>query len=230
MEQHPPHTLRSFDIQHEALRALIKRMGDHAETALRDAMQAVIGHDLDSAGRVVQEDRLLDDLEAEAERLTLEMVALRAPLADDLRESFAALKISSVIERIGDYAKNIAKRVPMLDQAGEIESVSLLVEMSRVAGEMVHDALDSFIERNAQLASRVSATDRLVDDYYNSLFRVLLTYMLENPQHIGQATQLLFIAKHLERIGDHATNIAEVVYFAATGERLAERPRGASTP
>ena len=229
MEQHP-HTLRSFDTQHNELRQLIKQMGDHAEKALEDAMQAVANCDLDAAARVVEQDRILDDLESEAERRALEMVALRAPLADDLRESFAALKISGVIERIGDYSKNIARRVSMLEPGGEIESLSLLTEMARVAGQLVHDALTAFMQRDAKLANQVWVTDRLVDDYYNSLFRVLLTYMLENPQHIGQATQLLFIAKHIERIGDHATNIAEVVYFAATGERLIDRPRGTTTP
>jgi phosphate transport system protein len=230
MEEQFPHTLRSFDIQHGDLRVHIAKMGQHAEQALRDAMRAFAERDLDAAARVVEQDHLLDDMETEAERRTLEMVAMRAPLADDLRDCFAALKISGVIERIGDYAKNIARRVTMLDPGTEIESVSLLLEMSRVAGELVHDALVAFEERNAERAHRVWVTDRVVDEYYNSLFRVLLTYMLENPQNIGQATQLLFIAKHVERIGDHATNIAEMVYFAATGERLAERPRGASVP
>jgi phosphate transport system protein len=230
MEEHPPHTLRSFDSQHEELRAHIAKMGEIAEQALRDAMRAFAERDVDMAVRVVQQDHLLDDMETEAERSALELVAMRAPLADDLRDCFAALKISGVIERIGDYAKNIARRVTMIDPGAEIESVSMLLEMSRVAGELVHDALVAFQERNAERAHRVWVTDRVVDEYYNSLFRVFLTYMLENPQNIGEATQLLFIAKHIERIGDHATNIAEMVYFAATGERLADRPRGVSVP
>jgi phosphate transport system protein len=147
-------------------------------------------------------------------------------MAGDLREVVAAIKISGVVERIGDYAKNIAKRVSLLENAGKIEALSLMPEMARIATEMVHDVLNAFVERDAEGAVRVCERDRAVDDFYNSIFRTLLTYMMENPGNIGQSTHLLFIAKNIERVGDHATNIAEMVYYAATGEHLGDRPRG----
>jgi phosphate transport system protein len=136
----------------------------------------------------------------------------------------AALKISGVVERIGDYAKNIAKRVPQLQNVGKIEPLSLLPEMARIATGMVHDVLDAFVARDAQAALRVCERDQAVDDFYDSIFRTLLTHMMENPHNIGQSAHLLFVAKNLERVGDHATNIAEMVYYAATGERMADRP------
>jgi phosphate transport system protein len=149
-------------------------------------------------------------------------------MAGDLRDVVAAMKISSVVERIGDYAKNIAKRVPLLDNVGNIEPISLMPEMARLATEMVHDVLNAFVERDADAAVRVVEKDRAVDDFYNSIFRTLLTFMMENPTNIGQSTHLLFIAKNIERVGDHATNIAEMVYYASTGQHLADRPRGSS--
>jgi phosphate transport system protein len=155
----------------------------------------------------------------------VQLIALRAPMAGDLRDVVAALKISSVVERIGDYAKNIAKRVPLIEHVTTIEPVSLLPEMARIATSMVHDVLDAFIQRDADVALQVCARDDAVDDFYDSIFRTLLTHMMENPQHIGHAAHLLFVAKHLERIGDHATNIAEMVYFAATGQHMADRNR-----
>nr|NUR36833.1 phosphate signaling complex protein PhoU [Sphingomonas sp.] len=140
------------------------------------------------------------------------------------RDVVAALKIAGVVERIGDYAKSIAKRVPFLENVGKIEPISLLGEMARIATEMVHNVLDAFVERDAEAAVAVCARDDAVDDFYDSIFRTLLTHMMENPQTIGQSAHLLFVAKNLERIGDHATNIAEMVYYAATGEHMADRP------
>ena len=145
-------------------------------------------------------------------------------LIHELRDVVAALKISSVVERIGDYAKNIAKRVPLLENAGKIEPLSLLPEMARIANAMVHDVLDAFVERDSDKAVRVCERDDAVDDFYDSIFRALLTHMMENPHNIGQAAHLLFVAKNLERVGDHATNIAEMVYYAATGAHMADRP------
>jgi phosphate transport system protein len=150
-------------------------------------------------------------------------------MAGDLRDVVAALKISGVVERIGDYAKNIAKRVPLLDNVGKIEPLSLLPEMARISTEMVHNVLDAFVERDAEAAVRVCQRDQAVDDFYDSIFRTLLTHMMENPHNIGQSAHLLFVAKNLERVGDHATNIAEMVYFAATGEHMAERIKNPST-
>ena len=145
-------------------------------------------------------------------------------MASDLRDVVAALKISAVVERIGDYGKNIAKRVPLLEDVGDIEPISVLLEMARMSTNMVHDVLRAFVERDAAMAQDVCRRDQAVDDFYNSVFRTLLTFMMENPQTISRCAHLLFVAKTLERVGDHATNIAEMVYYAATGERLVEHP------
>ena len=220
------HTIKAFDEDLDRLRALISQMGGLAEHAIRESMRCLIQHDLDGAAKIVEDDKKLDELEIETEKRAVQLIALRAPMAADLRDVVAAMKISSVVERIGDYAKNIAKRVPLLENAGTIEALSLMPEMARIATEMVHDVLNAFVERDAEAAVRVVDRDRAVDDFYNSIFRTLLTYMMENPGNIGQSTHLLFIAKNIERIGDHATNIAEMVYYAATGQHLADRPRG----
>ncbi|MCY7397832.1 MAG: phosphate signaling complex protein PhoU [Sphingomonas bacterium] len=220
------HTIKAFDEDLDRLRALISQMGGLAEHAIRESMRCLVQRDVDGAQKIVENDKKLDALELETERRAIQLIALRAPMADDLRDVVAAMKISSVVERIGDYAKNIAKRVPLLENAGTIEPLSLMPEMARIATEMVHDVLTAFVERDAEAAVRVRERDRAVDDFYNSIFRTLLTYMMENPGNISQSTHLLFIAKNIERVGDHATNIAEMVYYAATGQHLADRPRG----
>ena len=224
MQQSREHTLKAFDEDLDRLRALISQMGGLAEHAIGEAMRCLIQRDIDGAERIVADDKKLDILEIETERRAVQLIALRAPMAGDLRDVVAALKISGVVERIGDYAKNIAKRVPLLDNVGKIEPLSLLPEMARIATGMVHDVLDAFVERDAAAAVRVCERDDAVDDFYDSVFRTLLTHMMENPQTIGQSAHLLFVAKNLERVGDHATNIAEMVYYAATGDRMAERP------
>jgi phosphate transport system protein len=224
MQQVSGHTLKAFDEDIERLRALISQMGGLAEHAIGEAMRCLIRRDLDGALHVVQEDKKLDALEIETERHAVQLIALRAPMAGDLRDVVAALKISGVVERIGDYAKNIARRVPLLENVGKIEPISLLPEMARIATGMVHDVLDAFVERDAAAAVRVCERDQAVDDFYDSIFRTLLTHMMENPHNIGQSAHLLFVAKNLERVGDHATNIAEMVFYAATGEHMADRP------
>jgi phosphate transport system protein len=224
MQQASGHTLKAFDEDIERLRALISQMGGLAEHAIEEAMRCLMQRDVDGAAHVVEEDKKLDRLELETERRAVQLIALRAPMASDLRDVVAALKISGVVERIGDYAKSIAKRVPLLENVGKIEPISLLGEMARIATEMVHNVLDAFVERDAEAAVAVCARDDAVDDFYDSIFRTLLTHMMENPQTIGQSAHLLFVAKNLERIGDHATNIAEMVYYAATGEHMADRP------
>ncbi len=221
------HTIKAFDDEIGQLRGLIAQMGGLAEHAIAAAMEALRRHDLEGARAIVVGDKKIDALEMEVEALAVRIIALRAPLADDLREVVAALKIAGVVERIGDYAKNIAKRVPLIESHGEIEPLSVLPAMSALAVQMVHDALDAFAARDAEAAVEVCDRDRQVDDFYNSLFRVLVTHMMENPKTIGQVAQLLFVAKNLERVGDHATNIAEMIYFAATGTHMAERDRGA---
>jgi phosphate transport system protein len=226
MQQPREHTLKAFDQDLERLRALINQMGGLAEHSIGEAMRCLVERDVEGAERVIKDDKKLDALEVETERRAVQLIALRAPMAEDLRDVVAALKISGVVERIGDYAKNIAKRVPLLENAGKIEPLSLLPEMARIATAMVHDVLDAFVERDSEAAYRVCQRDDSVDDFYDSIFRALLTHMMENPHTISLATHLLFVAKNLERVGDHATNIAEMVYFAATGERLADGSGG----
>ncbi|HVF37819.1 MAG TPA: phosphate signaling complex protein PhoU [Sphingomicrobium sp.] len=221
------HTIKAFDDDLDRLRALISQMGGLAEHAIRESMRCLVQRDLDGAAKIVEDDKKLDALEIETEKRAVQLIALRAPMAADLRDVVAAMKISGVVERIGDYAKNIAKRVPLLEDSHQIEPVSLMPEMARIATEMVHDVLNAFVERDAEAAVRVVERDKAVDDFYNSIFRTLLTYMMENPGNIGQSAHLLFIAKNVERVGDHATNIAEMVYYAATGEHLPDRPKGA---
>jgi len=220
------HTIKAFDDDLDQLRALISEMGGMAEHNIREAMRCLVERDLECAKQLVEDDRKLDALENETERRAVRLIALRAPIASDLRDVVAALQISRVVERIGDYAKNIAKRVPLLTDIGHVEPLSLMPEMARIATEMVHDVLTAFVERDAAAALRVIERDKKVDDFYNSIFRTLLTYMMENPHNITQSTHLLFVAKNVERVGDHATNIAEMVYYAATGDYLGDRPKG----
>jgi len=220
------HTVKAFDEDLGQLRALISEMGGRAETAITGALDALVNRDLESAAKIVEGDRRIDELEAEVERQVVRLIALRAPLADDLREVLAALKIAGLVERMGDYAKNIAKRIALVQEARGMEALSVLPAMGKIVTEMVRNVLDAFVMRDAGAATAVAARDRAVDDFYNSLFRTLLTYMMENPHNITASTHLLFIAKNLERIGDHATNVAEMVYFAATGRQMAERAKG----
>jgi phosphate transport system protein len=222
------HTVKVFDDEIGQLRGLISQMGGLAERAIHDAMNALQRVDLDLAQQVRLADKQIDVIEAEVETLAVRIIALRAPMANDLREVVAALKIAGVIERIGDYAKNIAKRVPMIESEHRIEPISVLPAMGKMAAEMVHDALDAFAARDQQAAVDVCLRDQALDDFYDSIFRMLVTYMVENPATISQVAHLLFVAKNLERIGDHATNVAEMIYFAATGTQMTERERGKS--
>ena len=222
------HTVKAFDEDIGQLRGLISQMGGLAEEAIANAMRALQYNDLALAQQVRANDKRIDEIEAEVERLVVRVIALRAPMADDLREVVAALKIAAVVERIGDYAKNIAKRVASIEPHSGIEPLSVLPAMAQMASDMVHDVLDAFAARDAEAAVRVVERDNALDDFYSSLFRALVTFMMENPKTIGQVAHLLFVAKNLERIGDHATNVAEMVYFAATGDYMAERDRGSS--
>ena len=221
------HTVKAFDEDLDQLRANIAEMGGLAEAAIRESIQALMRRNTEAAAEIIARDERIDELEAEVERSVVNVIALRAPMADDLRDIIAALKIAGAVERIGDYARNIAKRAGRLE-GSKIEPLSLLPEMGRIVGEMVKNVLDAFAARDAQKALEVCERDRAVDDFYNSIFRALLTFMMEDPQNITASAHLLFVAKNLERIGDHATNIAEMVYFAATGERMNERPRAVS--
>ena len=223
------HTVKAFDTDIGKLRGLISQMGGLAEASIAQAILALQRSDPALAKQVRADDKAIDAIEGEVERLAVQIIALRAPMANDLREVVAALKIATVVERIGDYAKNIAKRVPLIESEQRIEPVSILPAMARMAAEMVRNALDAFAARDAEAAVRVVESDAALDDFYDSIFRTLVTQMVENPKTISQVAHLLFVAKNLERIGDHATNVAEMVYFAATGTQMPDRDRGGFT-
>ncbi|WP_375290197.1 phosphate signaling complex protein PhoU [Qipengyuania sp.] len=220
------HTVKAFDEDITRLRGLIAEMGGLAENAVQDAMEALVRGDDALAEQTMLGDKKIDALEDEVDKLAVRIIALRAPLADDLREVIAALKIAGVVERIGDYAKNIARASRRIDaQRKHFEPLTLLPAMAEIATEMVHDVLTAYAARDAQLALDVIATDEKVDAFYNSIFRNLVSHMTENPSTITSAAQLLFVARNLERVGDHATNVAEMVHFAATGVYPSEDER-----
>jgi phosphate transport system protein len=222
------HTVKAFDVEIGQLRGLIAEMGGLAEVAIREAIDALARHDEIKAQAVVDADVRIDALEADVDRQAVRIIALRAPMADDLRDVIAALKISGVVERIGDYAKNIARRVGQVEGRAKIGPLTLIPAMADIAQGMVRDVLNAYGARDAELAVEVILRDEKLDNFYESLFRNLVTHMMENPATISSAAQLLFVARNLERIGDHATNVAEMVYFAATGLYYPgrERPRG----
>ncbi|MEN7536402.1 MULTISPECIES: phosphate signaling complex protein PhoU [Aurantiacibacter] len=211
------HTVKAFDEDITRLRGLIAEMGGLAELAIHQAMEAMLNGDEVLAAEVVERDKKLDTLEAEVDAMAVRMLALRAPMADDLREIIAALKIGGVIERIGDYAKNIAKRTGRIEGRARFEPLTLLPAMAEVAIEMVHDVLTAYAARDPIVARDVIEADAKVDAFYDSIFRNYVSYMVENPATISSAAQLLFVARNIERIGDHATNVAEMVHFAAVG-------------
>ena len=217
------HTVKAFDEDIIRLRGLIAEMGGLAEVAIQDAMDALVSGNQALADEVIVRDRRIDAIEADVDRLAVRIIALRAPMADDLREVIAALKIAGVIERIGDYAKNIAKRVGHIEGRRKFEPLTLIPAMAEIASEMVHDVLTAYAARDKDLAAEIIERDAKVDAFYDSIFRNLVSYMMENPATISTAAQLLFVARNIERIGDHATNVAEMVHFAATGAYLPER-------
>jgi phosphate transport system protein len=219
------HTVKAFDDDINALRALIAEMGGLTEDAIDNAMKALTTRDESLALKVVEGDKRIDELDAQIEKLVVQTIALRAPLADDLREIIAVLKISNIVERMADYAKNIAKRVGTINRSKQVEPLSLLPSMAQIAREMVKGALDAFVARDPVKAVQVIERDRAVDDFYNSIFRTMVTFMMENPKMISESTHIMFIAKNLERIGDHATNIAEMVHYIVTGEKPPEREK-----
>ena len=220
------HIVKSFDDELQRLKQTLSRMGGVAEAQLASAIQAVMRRDADGAARVIEADDKVDTLEHEVDAFSIRLLALRQPMAADLREVVAALRISADIERIGDYAANIAKRAIALAQTSPVQLVNGIARMGRLTQAMIKNVLDAYVARDVAKATAVWRGDSEVDDMYNSLFRELLTYMMEDPRNITACTHLLFIAKNIERIGDHATNIAESIVFLVEGRRLSEpRPK-----
>ena len=220
------HIIKSYDQELQRLDNIIAEMGGMAESQLAAGIEAVAKRDSELAARVVKSDARVDELEREVESLVVRLLALRQPLARDLRQIVAGLKIASDLERIADYAANVAKRAIALNQTPAVKPVSGISRMGRLGSGMIKDVLDAFVERDAEKALAVWLRDEEMDDLYTSLFRELLTYMIEDPRNITACTHLLFMAKNLERIGDHATNIAETLYFLVHGTPLAQvRPK-----
>jgi phosphate transport system protein len=226
-QTHHDHIVRSFDEQLKQLSQTIARMGGMAESQLAQAVDALVKRDSDLATRVVNADTGLDTLEQETEEVAVRILALRQPVATDLREIIAAFKIASDTERIGDYAVNVAKRALALNQLQPVRPVHAVPRMARLAQSIIKDTFDAYVERDAEKALDVWHRDEEVDEMYTSLFRELLTYMMEDPRSITPCTHLLFIAKNIERIGDHATNIAENIHYLVTGHHIeGGRPKG----
>ena len=220
------HTVRSFSADLEDLSGDLARMGGLAEDMLSDAIQAIATRDLALADTVVARDPQIDNLQVEAEKKILRLLALRQPLARDLRQTISALKIAAELERVGDLAKNIAKRAKVLDTIGPIAALKGVSRMGKLVTAQLKRVLDAYTAQDAEAATQVWARDEEVDEHYQSLFREVVTYMIEDPRTISACAHLLFVAKNLERIGDHCTNIAEEVHFLVTGEQLpTERPK-----
>jgi phosphate transport system protein len=221
------HIIKSYDEELGRLSKLIVEMGGLAESQLASAIEAVAQRDSALALRVVEADAKVDELEREADNLAIRLLALRQPMARDLREILVALKIGSDLERIGDYAANVAKRSIALAQTSPIQPAHALPRMARLALLLIKDVIDAYVEQDADKALEVWRRDEELDEMYASLFREFLTYMMEDPRNIGGYTHLLFMAKNIERIGDHATNIAENLYYMVHGTPLtAARPKG----
>src|SRR6202142_4318637 len=224
------HTVKAFTEQLEGLSALVAQMGGLAEAQFASAIEAIARRDSGAAESAVGGDARIDAIQQEIEDRALKLLALRQPMAVDLREPLAAIKTAAELERIGDLAKNIAKRAMVLNREPPIRLTQSLARMGKAAQNQLREVLDPFPSRNAEEAEAVWNRDGEIDEIYNSLFRELLTYMMEDPRTMGLCTHLLFIAKNIDRCGDHATNIAEVVYHMVTGGHLAiERPKADTT-
>jgi phosphate transport system protein len=224
------HTVKAFGEKLESLSSGIAQMGGLAEAQLAAAIEAIAKRDTKLAESAIAGDPRIDELQQAIEDQALKLLALRQPMAVDLRETLAAIKTASELERIGDLAKNIAKRALVLNREPPIRLTQSLARMGRASLNQLKMVLDAYSDRDANGAETVWRNDGEIDEVYNSLFRELLTYMMEDPRTIGLCTHLLFVAKNIERTGDHATNIAETVYHMVTGGHLAlERPKSDTT-
>ena len=224
------HTVKSYEEELNRLTADVLAMGGLVEAQLAAAIGALIRRDSELAGRVIADDRKVDDLEQRVDEQVTRIFALRQPLAEDLRLVKTALKMASDLERMGDLATNTAKRTLALTQADPVALRASIERMADVVQRMIKDVLDAFANRDADKAASVRRRDSEVDEIYNGIFRALLTYMMEDSAHITPCTHLIFIAKNIERIGDHTTNIAEMVTYLIQGRAPAEdRPKGDTT-
>ena len=221
------HTVKAYSEELNHLTAEVTRLGGLAEAQLSDSIEAVARRDLPIAHQVIDRDDKLDLLQADIERKAIRLIALRQPVADDLRRTVAALKISMNLERCGDLAKNIAKRALVIAESDPMTPLTRSIErMGELVAARLKDVLDAYAARDIDRARAVWQRDNEVDEHYDSIFRELLTYMMGDPRTIASSAHLLFVAKNLERIGDHATNIAEIITYEITGEQLPDqRPK-----
>lgn len=218
------HIVRAFDEELSRLTSAIVEMGGLAERQVADAVRALAERDVDLAAKVIETDRRVDELEERIDQDAIKLLALRQPMAVDLRLIAMALKITNDLERMSDYAVSIAKRSQRLSELPELRPMQQLPRIGHTCLSMVKDVLDAYVERDPDKATAVWHRDRDVDEQYTSLFRELVTYMLEDPRTISTCIDLLFIAKNLERIADHATNIAEKIVYIIHGTEI-NRPR-----
>ena len=220
------HIVKSFDSELKRLYGELRRMGELSVTQLEQAGALLMARDSAAADQLIAADVAIDALESQISNDVLRLLALRQPMARDLREVYSALKITSDIERVGDYAANVAKRSKVLNQSAIIPAVAGLPALIELAAELMREAMNAYLQQDAEHAKRVRARDAELDAQYTRLFREVLTYMAEDPRMITPCTHLLFIAKNIERIGDHATNIAESAWFIVHGENLSDaRPK-----
>ena len=229
MEQ--THIVRSFDQELSKIGDLILEMGGLVEGQILASVEALVKRDVEWAGRIRAADKAVDSLEARIDDLAVRILALRQPMATDLRSVVCALKVATNLERIGDYAKNIAKRTAVIADTGAVgTSDNTVKRMGKLVQVMVSDVLNAFVNNDLALADEVRDRDEEVDQMHNTLFRELLTYMMEDLRNITPCMHMLFIAKNLERMGDHATAVAEQVHFVITGSLPADnRPKGDKT-
>ncbi len=221
-----PHIMSAYEDELEQLNNLVLEMGGRIEIQLSGAIRAMVKRDSDSAEDLIAQDREVDALEERINDLAVRTLALRQPMAGDLRIIVSVIKIAGDLERFGDYAKNIAKRTLVVNQSPPIRATSSIPRMAELVQRMLDGVLKAFVNRDADMAKAVWVQDAEVDESYNSLFRELLTYMMEDPRNISAATHLLFVAKNIERMGDLVTNVAETIHFVAEGERMEqERPK-----
>lgn len=222
------HIVSSFDNDLNQLRSKIVEMAELVAHQFSEAERALISGDLKLANQVRENDKTVDQLEQEIEKMSIELIAKRSPMADDLREIISAIKISNALERVGDYAKNLSKRIVVLKETKNFDAnYSVISQMIEIINVMNKDVIDAYVNKTPEKAISVWTRDIVVDNLYDTLFRELLTYMMENPHYITPVTHLLFVAKNIERAGDHLTNIAELIYYIVEGTPLEMvRPKG----
>jgi len=217
-EMNEHHIASAFDRDLEAIQAVLMKMGGMVEAGILDSARSLENRDIELAEEVRRNDKAIDALEERVNEEAARVIALRAPTAGDLRTVLTVIKISANLERCGDYAKNLAKRTTVLAETQPVGgTVASIRRMSREVQLMLKDALDAYVQRNEDLANQVILRDEEVDQMYTALFRELLTHMMEDPRNITPCMHLHFIAKNIERIGDHATSIAEQVIYLVTG-------------